>query len=218
MATRDGTLVGTILVGGLALAAAAAAVDAVHEWSRGRVAAHERAAVVARLDSVLDPALRGRDVSTVRIAVRDESLLGSAAPLDAFVMEDDRGPVATVLSVVAPLGYNAPIHLLVGVSPQGVVTGVRTVRHRETKGLGDAIDAAVSGWILQFEARALVAPARELWAVRQDEGVFDAIAGATVTSRAVVSAVENALLYFAEHRDALYAAAAAEPDADDRND
>jgi electron transport complex protein RnfG len=215
MAARDGSWLGTVLVAALAVVAAVAAMDAAYQWSRGRVAAHERAAIVARLDSVLDPALRSRDVTTARLTLEGDPLLGSAAPLDAFVMEDDRAPVATVLTVVAPLGYNGPIQLLVGISPQGVVTGIRAVRHRETAGLGDAIDASKSDWTLQFDARALVAPERERWAVRQDEGDFDAIAGATVTSRAVVSAVKNALLYFEQHRDALYAAAAVEPDDDD---
>lgn len=219
MATRDGSWPGTFLIGALALVAAIAAIDAAYEWSRGRIAAHERAAIVARLDSVLDPAVRSRDVTTARLRVDADPLLGSAVPVDAFVMDDGRGPVATVLSVVAPLGYNGPIQLLVGVSPQGVVTGIRVVRHRETAGLGDAIDATKSDWTRQFYARALVAPERERWAVRQDEGDFDAIAGATVTSRAVVSAVKNALLYFEQNRDALFAAAAAElANDDDRND
>lgn len=218
MATREGSSVGTILVGGFLLVAAFAAIDRTYDWSRGRVAAHERAAVVARLDSVLDPSLRNRDVTTARITLAGDALLGSGEPLDAFVVEDGRGPVATVLSVVAPLGYNGPIQMLVGISPQGVVTGIRAVRHRETAGLGDAIDASKSNWTLQFNARALVAPERDRWSVRQDEGEFDAIAGATVTSRAVVLAVKNALLYFERHRDAIYAAAAAEPDDDDRTD
>jgi electron transport complex protein RnfG len=218
MATRDARWLGTILVGAFLLVAAFAAIERAYEWSRGRIAAHERAAIVARLDSVLDPSLRTRDVATARIVLAGHALLGSTEPLDAFVVEDARGPVATVLSVVAPLGYNGPISLLVGISPQGVVTGVRAVRHRETAGLGDAIDASKSDWMLQLQARALVAPERERWAVRQDEGDFDAIAGATVTSRAVVSAVKNALLYFEQHRDAIYAAATAERDDDDRND
>jgi electron transport complex protein RnfG len=215
MAARDGRVLGTVIVGAVALAAAVAAMNTTYRWSRDRVAAHERAAIVARLDSVLDPALRSRDVTTARLTLDGDPLLGGAAPLDAFVMDDGRGPVATVLTVVAPLGYNGPIQLLVGISPQGVVTGIRAVRHRETAGLGDAIDAGKSDWMLQFDARALVAPEPDRWAVRQDEGDFDAIAGATVTSRAVVSAVKNALLYFERERDALYAAAAAESEEDD---
>ena len=117
---------------------------------------------------------------------------------------------------VAPHGYNAAIGLLIGVSPAGAVTGVRAVRHRETTGLGDAIDAAKSDWIEQFTGKTLAAPAAALWAVEQDDGEFDSITGATVTSRAVVTAVKNTLLYFEQHRDELYAAAAAAAaDADD---
>jgi electron transport complex protein RnfG len=99
--------------------------------------------------------------------------------------------------------------LLIGVSPIGTVTGVRAVRHRETKGLGDAIETAKSDWILQFDGKALAAPPPELWAIDQDDGDFDSISGATVTSRAVVGAVKNTLLYFEQHHDELYAAAAA---------
>jgi electron transport complex protein RnfG len=54
----------------------------------------------------------------------------------------------------------------------------------------------------------LTAPAPEHWAIAQDDGEFDAISGATVTSRAVVTAVKNTLLYFDAHRDELYTRAA----------
>jgi len=114
-----------------------------------------------------------------------------------------------VFATVAPHGYNASIELLIGVSPIGTVTGVRAVRHRETKGLGDAIETAKSDWIMQFDGKALTAPPPELWALAQDEGEFDAISGATVTSRAIVAAVKGTLLYFEQHRDELYARAAA---------
>ena len=126
--------------------------------------------------------------------------------------------MATVLGAIAPHGYNASISLLIGGTPIGTVTGVRAVRHRETKGLGDAIEAAKSDWILQFDGRALTAPPAELWAIEQDEGDFDAISGATVTSRAVVGAVKSTLLYFEQHRDELYAAAAAAAAAAETNE
>jgi electron transport complex protein RnfG len=189
--------------------AAAFAVTNVYDWSRGRIAANERARVVARLNSVLDPSLRGRDLTTTRLAVTDVELLGSDEPVDVFVIGEAGDPVAVLFASVAPHGYNAAINLLIGVSPAGGVTGVRAVAHRETAGLGDAIDAAKSDWIEQFNAKSLVAPPVGLWAVDQDEGEFDAITGATVTSRAVVTAVKNTLLYFEQHRTELYAAAAA---------
>lgn len=203
------TVAAAVLLGLMALAAAFM-VNASYEWSRDRIAANERARLVARLNGVLDPALRGRDLTTTRIDVTAPALLGSDEPVDVFVITEAGEPMATLFATEAPHGYNAPIFLLVGVSPQGSVTGVRAVRHRETRGLGDAIDAANSDWIEQFTGKSLTTPAASLWAVAQDDGQFDAITGATVTSRAVVSAVRNTLSYFEQHRDELYAQAAVE--------
>jgi electron transport complex protein RnfG len=113
-----------------------------------------------------------------------------------------------VLAAVAPHGYNAPIDLLIGVGADASITGVRAVRYRETPGLGDMVNREKSAWIEQFRGKSLLAPAREDWLVKQDKGQFDSITGATVTSRAVISTVKNALLYFEQHRDDIYRAAA----------
>lgn len=207
MARPDGHLALTVVAIAVVAAAAAYAVTAAYDWSHGRIEANERARVVARLNSVLEPGLRNRDLTTTRIAVTDTELLGSDEPIDVFVLTENGTPMAAVFATVAPHGYNAAIGLLVGVSPAGVVTGVRAVSHRETTGLGDAIDAAKTDWILQFDGKSLAAP--ELWAVEHDEGEFDSITGATVTSRTVVGAVKSTLSYFERHRDELYASAAA---------
>jgi electron transport complex protein RnfG len=209
MANAEGNWLGTALLAVAVTAAAGVAVTSAYDWSSGRIAANERARVVARLNSVLDPALRGRDLTTTRLAIADLELLGSDDPIDVFVITEAGEPVAVLFASVAPHGYNAAINLLIGVSPAGAVTGVRAVRHRETSGLGDAIDSAKSDWIEQFTGKTLANPDAALWAVRQDDGSFDAITGATVTSRAVVAAVKNALLYFGQHRTELYASAAA---------
>ncbi len=209
MANAEGNRPITLLLTGALLATAWFMVTSAYDWSRERIAANERARVVARLNSVLDGSLRGRDLTTTRLGITDPELLGSDDPVDVFVISDAVEPVAVLFASVAPHGYNAAINLLIGVSPAGAVTGVRAVRHRETSGLGDAIDAAKSDWIEQFNGKSLANPEAALWAVMQDDGEFDAITGATVTSRAVVAAVQNALLYFEQHRTDLYAAAAA---------
>jgi len=209
MASTEGHGLGTVLLVGIVAVAAAFLVKSSDNWSRDRIAANERARVVARLNSVLDPALRSRDLTTTSLGITDPTLLGSDGPIDVFVLSAAGQPVAVLFASVAPHGYNASIGLLIGVSPAGEITGVRAVRHRETTGLGDAIDAAKSDWIEQFAGKTLAAPAAALWAVEQDDGEFDSITGATVTSRAVVTAVKSTLLYFEQHRDELYAAAAA---------
>jgi electron transport complex protein RnfG len=208
MANVKGNPLLTALAAAALAGAAFYAVSRVYDWSDELIAANERARVVARLNSVLEPALRNSDLTTSLLAVTDAELLGRNGPVDVFVLTEDGVPMATVFATVAPHGYNAAIDLLIGVSPLGAVTGVRAVRHRETKGLGDAIEIAKSNWMLQFDGKTLTAPPTELWTIEQDEGEFDAIAGATVTSRTVVAAVKNTLLYFEQHRDELYARAA----------
>src|SRR5690606_19926340 len=100
------------------------------------------------------------------------------------------------------------IRLLVGISADGILTGVRVLSHRETPGLGDPIELRKSPWILQFDGKRLDDPPEALWAVEKDGGIFDGLTGATVTPRAVVRAVRNTLLYFERHRDELFAQAA----------
>jgi electron transport complex protein RnfG len=209
MDKAEGGPIKTLLVVGIVAAVATFIVSASYEWSHERIAVNQRARLVARLNSVLDPDLRSRDLVTTRVSATDAALLGSDAPIDVFVATENGQPVATVFASIAPHGYNAAIGLLIGISPAGIITGVRTVTHRETRGLGDAIDTAKSDWIHQFTGKNLTMPPLELWAVDQDDGEFDAITGATVTSRAVVAAVKNTLLYFGQHRDEIYRAAAA---------
>jgi electron transport complex protein RnfG len=207
MAEAEGSVVRTLLFVGVIAVAAAVLVTSSYDFTEERIAANERARLVASLNSVLDPALSNTDLNPVRIDARDE-LLGSAEPVDVFVMMTGGRPVATVFATIAPDGYNAEIQLLVGISPDERITGVRAVRHRETPGLGDAIDIDKSDWISQFDGKSLTDPALSRWAVDRDEGAFDSLTGATVTPRAVVKAVKNTLLYFAAHKDELFAAAA----------
>lgn len=215
MATGEGGPIRTLLLVGLVAAAAAFIVSASHEFSKDRIAANRRARLIASLNSVLDPTLRDRDLATVRISVTDKELLGGNEPVDVYIAEDERKPVAAVFATAETEGYNSTIHLLIGVSREGVLTGVRAVSHRETPGLGDAIDIQKSKWITKFDGKSLASPPLERWAVDKDDGDFDSITGATVTSRAVVKGVKNTLLYFERHRDELFTAAAAAPSNDD---
>ncbi len=216
---NQGSPIRTLLIVGVVAAAAAFMVSASHEFSRDRIAANERARLIASLNSVLDPNLRSHDLSTVRLSVTDRDLLGDDEPIDVFVAMDEHTPAAVVFASVAPDGYNAAIRMLIGVSPGGALTGARVVSHRETPGLGDAIDAAKSRWILQFDGLTLAMPPLPMWAVDKDDGQFDSITGATVTSRAVVKGVKNTLLYFQDHRDELFErAAAADAERNDATD
>ena len=84
MAGAEGGPVRTALLAAVIAAAAAFAISASHDFSKERIAANRRARLIASLNSVLDPALRERDLATVRIAVTDKELLGNE-PVDVYV-------------------------------------------------------------------------------------------------------------------------------------
>jgi Na+-translocating ferredoxin:NAD+ oxidoreductase subunit G len=134
-----------------------------------------------------------------------DPLLGLKRPGLAYVARKEGQAVAVVLEAGAPDGYAGEIRLLIGIGIDGRVSGVRVTSHLETPGLGDYIDIARSPWINQFTGKSLSQPADAAWKVRKDGGAFDYLAGATVTPRAIIKAVNRALHYFAAHQAELLA-------------
>lgn len=98
-------------------------------------------------------------------------------------------------------GYAGDIVVLIGIDPGGTLLGARVLRHQETPGLGDKIEAAKAPWILGFAGKSLSAPPPERWAVKKDGGEFDQFAGATITPRAVVRAIKGGLEFYAANRE-----------------
>lgn len=104
------------------------------------------------------------------------------------------GQLAGHLVSLSNGGYGGPIRLLLGVDSSGAITGVRVLSHSETPGLGDLIEVGKSSWITSFNGHSLANTSQRQWAVRKDGGDFDQFSGATITPRAVVGAVHQALL------------------------
>lgn len=128
--------------------------------------------------------------------IRDEvalQLLGSKEPVLVYRALKQQQPAGVIFTTTAPNGYSGNIHLLVAVLANGQVSGVRVLKHAETPGLGDKIEVNKSDWILDFNGRQLKAESEAIWAVKKDNGEFDQFTGATITPRAVVNAVKNAL-------------------------
>jgi electron transport complex protein RnfG len=190
-------LLGAFAVGGTAVVA----------WTQAntkhRIEESERQDLMRKLGEVLPeqtPALH-IDVQHDAVEVASKPLLGSAKPLAAYVARRDGNPAAVILTCIAPDGYSGDIKLLVAIDyDSGAVLGVRTVSHHETPGLGDYIEVERSDWIKGFDGHSLSNPDELGWHVRKDGGIFDQVTGATITPRAVVKAVHNALKYFEQHK------------------
>ena len=71
---------------------------------------------------------------------------------------------------------------------------MNVVSHNETPGLGDKIERRKSDWLSQFDNATLNGENDSRWAVTKDGGQFDAFSGATITPRAVIKAVKNAVV------------------------
>ena len=175
------------------------------EKTRDQIAANERATLLRKLHRLIPADQHDNVLLEDTITARDEALLGSAEPVTVYRARSNGEPVALVIAAIAPDGYSGSIKLLVGINVDGTLSGVRVIAHRETPGLGDAIDETRSDWIYIFDGKSLQAPDVSRWAVKKDGGDFDQLTGATITPRAVVKAARNALLYYRDHQEALFA-------------
>lgn len=194
----------------LALIAAicTALVAATYQLTVDRIADNDKAILEQSLEPVLAGISFDSGISESRLVIAPpHDLPGSEAALVYRVFAKGE-PVAALIAMTARDGFSGPIRILVGIDVSGVVIGVRILQHRETPGLGDKIVSTRSNWIHQFAGRSLVDPAMTNWAIKSDGGDFDQLTGASITPRAVISALRDTLVYFDAHRDEIFAAAA----------
>lgn len=184
-------------------------VAVTHELTAQRIAANHREALLKRLNALIPPTRYDNDMVSDTIQITDPELAPRRYPATVYRARLMGRPEAAVFLVVAPDGYNGAIHLLVAINQDETIAGVRVVSHRETPGLGDAIDEQHSDWIHGFTGRSLKDPDEQGWAVKRDGGVFDQFTGATITPRAVVKCVYRTLKYFSGHRKEIFARSAA---------
>lgn len=171
-----------------------------------RIAENEQAALERSLSPTLEDLLYDSDLTESELVIPAPHELPGTEPARVYRVWSQDTPVAAVFVVEEPGGYAGPIRLLIGVRYSGELSGVQVLAHRETPGLGDQIEATKSNWLRQFRNTSLGSPPRDRWAVKRDGGAFDQITGATVTTRAVVRAVRQTLLYFESNRDFIFSA------------
>jgi len=192
---------------GLLLAAFAALtamlVAGTYLGTRERISAAERAAEEKALLEIMPRELHDNSMLDDRMALPvGDPLLRLRSPKELYVARRDGVAQAALVPAVAPDGYSGDIELLVGVWRDGSIAGVRVLRHRETPGLGDAVDHRKSDWVEDFRGRSLEDPPADRWTVRRDGGAFDQFTGATITPRAVVHATARVLTWVeAHHRE-----------------
>lgn len=104
-----------------------------------------------------------------------------------YLGKDKDGNQGGYVIVTSAAGYGGPVKVMTGIDMDGKVTGIIILEHDETPGLG----AKATGD--SFREQYVGISAEGSVNVTKDGGDIDAISGATITSRAVCSAVNQAI-------------------------
>lgn len=153
------------------------------------------AAKLASLQRLMPAELTDNDVIAEAIEIYEPERLGHRQATTLYVGTLAGEPSVMAIPVTARNGYSGDIELLVGVRHNGQITAVEIIAHKETPGLGDLIERSKSDWLRQFPDSSLTQPPLTDWRVKKDGGQFDQITAATITPRAVVGAIKQALQF-----------------------
>jgi electron transport complex protein RnfG len=113
-----------------------------------------------------------------------------------FYVGKKKGKLSGVAFQGTARGYAGDIAIMIGITPEGAVHGIKVLSHTETPGLGDRI--ARETFTRQFlhktygEAR---------WEIKKRGGDFDYLTAATVSSRAVIKGIREGLSLYQLHAE-----------------
>ena len=196
------SMVRAAVVLGIFAIVATALVAFTNSVTRQRIDVAKRDYTLRKLNELVPTHMHDNELDQDPLQINDP-LLDKRNAVTIYRAIKEKQVVAVIMQPIAPDGYSGRITLLVAIDQSGKLIGVRVTEHKETPGLGDAIDTNKSDWIHIFKDKSLQNPVEKNWRVRRDNGEFDQITSATITSRAVVKATYNALRYFEQHKDTL---------------
>lgn len=189
-----------VLVLTLIAAGAGLALSLVEGVTREPIAEQRRLITLTAIRAVLPPVDNAPDEDAVDLVVGTDRR-GKEITRSFYRGRQEGKVVGVAFRVIAPDGYSGNIEVMVGVSPDGMVEGIEVLRHAETPGLGDKIEEE---WFKsQFKRKGLEGTD---WRVKKDGGEFDQITGATISARAVVSAVRDGARFYQNNRQGILAA------------
>ncbi len=193
MAARETGIARMVLVLTLTCAVMGGALSMVYRSTKAAIEEQERLYKLKSVKAVLPEYDNKPDEEIIEL---DHPQRGT---VEFYPGKKDGGIVGVAFEWSSPEGYGGEIKVLIGVDPQGTVTGIEILPgHAETPGLGAKIQEAQ--WRGQFKDRSLE---NTDWAVDKDGGEIDSITGATISPRAVTGAVKQGLEFFMEHRERL---------------
>ncbi len=179
----------------------AGALSGVHQLTKERIVEQKQQYVNRQLAAIL-PA---DDFDPPLVAITEPLIIAETnQTASVYLAFRDQQPRAALIDWTTPDGYSGDIRLLLALRPDGEIIAVRVLEHRETPGLGDAIEHDKSDWMRQFEGRSIDDPTPQRWQADRLGGEFDTISSATITSTAVIQAMAQALKTYDQQKEMLW--------------
>jgi len=179
-----------VVVLGLTAAVSGLSLALVRDVTKDRIAEQE-------LKNIKEPAIRAifDGLDNDPVAERVEIPLDEKNTLVGFPASQAGAPMGVALEGGGK-GYGGSVNVMVGVQPDGTIAGIGITGHSETPGLGARCTEAPFLEQCVGQSTAGVATAA-------DGGQIEAISGATITTVAVVDAVNAALAHYETHQGEL---------------
>lgn len=116
--------------------------------------------------------------------------------LEAYRAVDDQDNTIAWVFVASTRGYGGQVPVMLAISPDQEISGIKVLKNEETPGLGKKVADAF--FITQYLNQA-VDKGFVLTSPADGQVVVDSVAGATVSSRAVNTAIGIAVDYFRQN-------------------
>lgn len=164
-----------------------------------KIAEQKKLLLLASLEQLIPNNLHDNDLTQDTLDVFEMTQLGHRQKQIIYIGKLNGVATVHAIPVTARNGYSGDIDIMVGIKSNGEITRVKIIEQHETPGLGDLIVSHKSDWINQFPQQSLNKTLPNMWKVKRDGGVFDQMTGATISPRAVVASIKQALLYHQKH-------------------
>lgn len=107
--------------------------------------------------------------------------------LEIYPARQDGSITGVAIKTFSNNGFGGKMEVIVGFSIDGTINKYKVIDHKETPGLGTKVEE--EKFSHQFEG---LNPGKHIFKVKQDGGEIDAVTAATISSRAVIDAIQKA--------------------------
>lgn len=151
----------------------------VYQWTKEPTAQAQLKKQLKAIEAVV-PGYTNNPIEE-KFFIRTEDGIDS---LECYPARKENELFGMAIKTYSAKGYSGDIWIMVGFTPDGTIQNIVVIDHKETPGLGSKMTSPA--FVNQYIGKN---PGKDNLKVKKDGGTVDAIAGATISSRAYTEAV-----------------------------